>query len=57
MSSISIDPTLTASEIANAVHIENPEDTDLLNIGDIVESWDFTFRWDEDCKPASELEK
>lgn len=57
MPPISIDPTLSASEIANAHHIENPEDTDRLQLGDIVESWDFTFRWDEDCMPALELEK
>jgi hypothetical protein len=57
MPPISIDPTLSASEIANAHHIENPEDTDRLQLGDVVESWDFTFRWDEDCMPAAELEK
>lgn len=57
MPAISIDPTLTPSEIARAIHIENPEDTDSLKHGDVVESWDFTFRWDEDCKPASELER
>jgi hypothetical protein len=57
MPPISIDPTLSASEIANALHIENPEDTDRLQYGDVVESWDFTFRWDQDCKPASELER
>lgn len=57
MPPISIDPTLTPAEIAKAVHIEHPEDTDHLELGDIVESWDFSFRWDEDCMPAGELEK
>jgi hypothetical protein len=57
MAPISIDPTLTDAEVASAIHIHHPNDTNHLRHGDIVESWDFTFRWDEDCMPADELEE
>jgi hypothetical protein len=57
MAPISIDPTLNPSDVHSAIHIHNPTDTNSLSHGDIVESWDFTFKWDEHCRTADELEK
>lgn len=57
MAPISIDPSLSPQQLDNAIHLESPADTNDLSHGDIVESWDYTFRWDEDCMNADQLEE
>lgn len=57
MAPISIDSTLNAADLVNPIHINEPSDTNKLKKGDIIESWDFTFRWDENCLNADELEQ
>lgn len=54
---IAIDPDLTRNELDRAIHLQRPADTNFLSNGDVVESWDFAFRWDEKCRTADELEK
>lgn len=54
---LSIDQDLTPDELARAVHLHSASDTNTLQNGDIVESWDFAFRWDGDCRNAIELER
>jgi hypothetical protein len=57
MSPITIDPNLVITPESPLVHLNSPQDTESLRHGDLVESWDYVFEWDEDCLTASQLEE
>jgi len=38
------------------IYLEDPAQTETLEIGDVVQTWDHVFEWDENCLKASDLE-